>query len=140
MNKENETLNAIQKHLEFTQAEAEQFMENPRNQDILPKIGNLINTVLTFKVIEAKGCGCQHRVGQEIRVRGDGIILSENESEGPCVYLIQALVPVVYGAQEFIYAGLNPEDLRFKQVGCFDVGLSCGGIGNVVVELEVKKT
>ena len=135
MGQNNPVLEMIQRHLGFSESEAEHFMENPRNKEVLPCFAKLVKTRFVFRIIEAKGCGCRHMTGQEIAVRGDGVILNGNGSEGPCIYLVQAMVPVVYGAQEFIYAGLDPNNLKFKQVGCFDVGLSCKGIGHVVVEL-----
>lgn len=125
-------------HLGFSDEETGRFMENPRNRAILPRLGQLMKTRLVFSVIEAKGCGCRHRTGQEIVLRGDGVLLPGENGEGPCVYLVQAMVPLVYGAQEFIYAGMDPNGMKFRQVGCFDVGLSCGGIGHVVVELRAE--
>ena len=136
MKKESIT-SSIQEFLGFDASEAESFMDNERNRVVLGKIGSLINTRFVFRVIEAKGCGCRHRIGQEICIRGDGVIISDKNADGTCVFLVQAMVPVVFAAQELIYAGLDPGKLFFRHVGCFDVGLSCGGIGHVAVELNV---
>jgi hypothetical protein len=36
------------------------------------------------------------------------------------------------------YAGVDANDIRFKRVGCGDVGLQCGGWGHIVMELKVE--
>ncbi len=127
---------SIQEFMGFSEEEARAFMDSQRNRDVMSKFGTLMNTRLVFTVVEAKGCSCRHRPGQAITIRGDGMLLSEG-GESVCAYLVQAMIPAVYGAQEFIYAGLDPQKLKFRRAGCFDVGLSCGGIGHVVVELNV---
>jgi hypothetical protein len=45
------------------------------------------------------------------------------------------LLPAV---SEMIYAGVDPNTIRFKRTGCFDVGLDCGGWGRVTLEMRVK--
>jgi uncharacterized repeat protein (TIGR04076 family) len=138
MNPKNTANAMIGEYLGYSESETEQFMGNPRNREVLSMIGDLTKTGFIFRVIEAKGCGCRHRTGQEITVRGDGVIIGGEEGAGPCVYLVQAMVPLVYGAQEFFYAGMDPNALKFRQAGCFDVGLACKGIGHVVVELRAE--
>ncbi len=140
METKNTTHAMVGKHLGFSESETIQFMESSRNQLVLARIGDLIKTRFVFRVIEAKGCGCRHRPDQEIVVRGDGVVMGAAGTDGPCVYLVQALTPLVYGAQEFIYAGMDPNTLKFRQVGCFDVGLQCQGIGHVVVEFRAERT
>ena len=34
--------------------------------------------------------------------------------------------------------GVDPNETRFKRVGCFDVGVRCGGWGHIVMELKVE--
>jgi len=49
-----------------------------------------------------------------------------------------AFSPCVYVANELYYAGVDPNETRFKRVRCFDVGVRCGGWGNIVMELKVE--
>ena len=46
---------------------------------------------------------------------------------------------LIYSAQELFYAGVDPNDMRFKRIGCVDVGVSCGGWGHVVMEVRVEE-
>jgi hypothetical protein len=41
-------------------------------------------------------------------------------------------------AQELFYAGVDPNEMRFKRVNCGDVGLECGGWGHLVMEIKVE--
>ncbi len=36
------------------------------------------------------------------------------------------------------YAGIEPNEMRFRRAGCFDVGVQCGGWGHIVMELGVE--
>jgi hypothetical protein len=45
---------------------------------------------------------------------------------------------MVFAANEMLYAGVDPNEMRFRRAGCFDVGLQCGGWGRVVLELRVE--
>jgi hypothetical protein len=40
---------------------------------------------------------------------------------------------------ELLYAGIDPNEMRFKRFGCVDVGIKCGGWGHVVMELSVEE-
>ena len=44
---------------------------------------------------------------------------------------------MIFAANELFYAGVDPNEMRFKRAGCFDVGVQCGGWGRVVLELSV---
>ena len=46
---------------------------------------------------------------------------------------------LVFTANEMIYAGINPNEIRFKRSGCFDVGIECGGWGRIVLEVSMEK-
>ena len=39
---------------------------------------------------------------------------------------------------EMIYAGVDPNEMRFKRSACFDVGLECGGWGRIVMEIRFE--
>lgn len=41
-------------------------------------------------------------------------------------------------ANELFYAGVDPNGMRFRRVGCFDVGVRCGGWGHIVMELKME--
>ena len=58
--------------------------------------------------------------------------------EKVCGYSLSSALMMVFAANEMLYAGVDPNQIRFKRAGCFDVGLQCGGWGRVVLELRVE--
>jgi hypothetical protein len=34
---------------------------------------------------------------------------------------------------------VDPDSLRFRRTGCFDVGVRCGGWGHIVMEVRVQE-
>ncbi|MEE9400694.1 MAG: hypothetical protein V3V32_01600 [Dehalococcoidia bacterium] len=44
----------------------------------------------------------------------------------------------IFASNELFYAGVDPNEMRFKRAGCFDVGVRCGGWGNIVMEIRVE--
>jgi hypothetical protein len=44
----------------------------------------------------------------------------------------------IFTANELLYAGVDPNEMRFKHSGCFDVGVECGGWGRIVMETSVE--
>ncbi|MFA5263549.1 MAG: hypothetical protein WC378_06955, partial [Opitutaceae bacterium] len=55
-----------------------------------------------------------------------------------CAYSLSSASMMVFAANEMIYAGVDPNKIRFKRASCFDVGLQCGGWGRIVLELRVE--
>ena len=55
-----------------------------------------------------------------------------------CIHALSAAAPLVYAADELMYAGVDPNEMRFNRAGCIDVGLACGGWGRIVMELQVE--
>jgi len=136
MNENDSMLNMAQAYLNYSDDQLNDFKNNSNNMDILSKMPQILETKFTFEVVEANGCVCQHQVGQKIVINGDGSIATKEGPEKICVYLLQSITPLIFSAQEFIYAGLNPNKIKIKKLGCFDVGVKCGGIGHVAIELK----
>ena len=134
-----ELLNLAQAAMNYTDEEVEVVKSNPKYLKIFQKTPEILNTEFIFEVDDAHGCACQHRKGQRIRVAADGSIICGQSPDRICVYLINAIGPIVYGAQEFIFAGLDPNELKFTTVGCFDNGVRCGGLGHVSLRFTSRK-
>ena len=123
----------------YSTAEMNTVASNPKYMKMLARAPQLMGTDFVFEVDSAHGCACQHQQGQKIVINGDGSLLGQDSPEKVCVYLLNAVVPIVYGAQEFVYAGLDPNELTFTQVGCFDNGVKCGGLGHVSVQFSARR-
>ena len=128
----------FQKRLGYTDAEMVKFRENPRNEDVLTKASALMNKTIILQVVESHGCNSRHKVGDRFYFDGAGNLLTEQCPKRICGYSLSSALMMVFTANEMIYAGLDPNEIRFKRAGCFDVGLECGGWGRIVLELHVE--
>lgn len=129
----------VQKRLGYTNEELEQFKQNPRNADVLAKGSNLMAKTIVLEVVESHGCNSQHKVGDKFFFDGAGNLLTELCPKKVCAYSLSSAVLMVFAANELIYAGVDPNEIRFRRAGCFDVGLQCGGWGRIVLELRVEE-
>ena len=136
MNKNKDLLKITQSIFKYTDEQMDVVTSNPKIMHVIEKIPQLISMDFIFEIDDAHGCGCQHQHGQKIIFNGNGSLNCKDSNANICMYLLQSLTPVIFGAQEFIYAGLDPNDMKFTKVGCLDVGVKCGGFGHVTVNFK----
>ncbi len=129
----------VQKRLGYTDEEMKIFRDNPRNVDILSKVPDLVNKTIIAEVVESQGCNSQHKVGDRFYFDSAGNLLATFSPKRICIYVLSVIVPQIFAATELLYAGVDPNEMRFKRAGCFDVGLACGGWGRIVLELKVEE-
>lgn len=55
-----------------------------------------------------------------------------------CAYALNAATMMVFASNELFYAGVDPNDMRFKRAACFDVGVRCGGWDRIVLEASAQ--
>jgi uncharacterized repeat protein (TIGR04076 family) len=127
----------IKKHLGYTNEEMELFRSNPRNEDVLSKAPALLSKTIVIEVVESAGCNSQHKVGDKFFFDGAGNLLTKRCPKKVCIYALNAATGMIFAANELFYAGVDPNEMRFKRAACFDVGVQCGGWGRVVLELRV---
>jgi uncharacterized repeat protein (TIGR04076 family) len=128
----------VQKHLGYSDEEMKKFRENPRNEDVVSKTGGLMNKSIILEVVESHGCNSQHRVGDKFYFDGAGNLLTEKCPKRICAYSLNSALMMIFAANEMILAGIDPNQIRFKRSSCFDVGLECGGVGRIVLELKAE--
>jgi uncharacterized repeat protein (TIGR04076 family) len=138
MNLDKPVWDAMQARLGYSDEEMKLFKENPRNEDVMSKAAALMNKTIVFEVVKSHGCNSGHKVGDKIYFDGAGNLLTKLAPKRICIYALGAMEKLIYGANELFYAGADPNDLRFNRVGCFDVGVQCGGWGNVVMEIRME--
>ena len=129
----------MKKHLGYNDEEMKKFRENPRNVDVLAKAPALMNKTIVVEVVESKGCLSQHKVGDKIIFDGGGNLLTKKNPKRICIYALAPIAQAIFAINELVYAGIDPNELRFKRAGCFDVGVDCGGWGHIVMEVRVEK-
>lgn len=128
----------MQERLGYTNEEMKVFREDPRNEDVISKAPGLINKTVVVEVKESHGCNSRHKVGDKFVFDGAGNLLATRSPKKICVYALSACATMIFTAGELILAGINPNEMRFKRAGCFDVGIQCGGWGRIVLELSVQ--
>ena len=127
----------FQKHLGYSDQEIAKFREDPRNQEALAKGAEMMNKTIVAEVVHSQGCNSQHKVGDKFYMDGVGNLISKLCPKRMCLYAVSALRPIVFAANELLYAGVDPGQIRFNRCGCADVGLECGGWGKIVMEVKV---
>jgi uncharacterized repeat protein (TIGR04076 family) len=131
--------NFYQQHLGYSDEEMKKFRENPRNEDVISKASALMNKTIVVEVVDSHGCNSQHKVGDKFYFDGAGNLLTKLCPKRICFGALHSMPTSIYAAQELFYAGVDPNEMRFKRTGCVDVGVNCGGWGHIVMELRLEE-
>ena len=129
----------MQNHLGYSNEEMKVFRGDPRNEDVLSKAADLMKKTIVVEVVDSHGCNSQHKVGDKFYFDGAGNLLTKLCPKKICVYALSAATSMIFASNELLYAGVDPNEMRFKRAGCFDVGVHCAGWGRVVLELSVQE-
>jgi len=138
MNVTQEIWDMMQKHLGYTDEEMKLFRADPKNEHIMKLSLALMNKTIVFEVVKSEGCNSQHRVGDKFYFDGAGNLITKLAPKRICVYALNGMAAPIFAMNELFYAGVDPNQMRFKRTSCFDVGVRCGGWGQVVVEMRVE--
>jgi uncharacterized repeat protein (TIGR04076 family) len=125
--------------LGYSDEELKKFKENPSNEDVISKVPDLMNRTIIFEVVASHGCASQHIKGDKFFFDGSGNLITKLSPKRICISALTSMAPLIAAANELCYAGLDSNELRFKRTACHDVGLQCGGWGNVAFEIKVEK-
>ena len=132
------TRNVIQKHFDYTDEEMKSFMGNPRNMDVLSKASLLMDKTIVLEVVDSHGCNSRHKTGDKFYFDGAGNLITKLSPKRICIYALSSVANLIFTSNELLYAGVDPNEMRFKRAGCFDVGVKCGGWGHIVLEIKVE--
>lgn len=133
-----ETWKFMQQHLGYTDEELELFRSNPKNVDIMSKAPELMNKTIIAEVVASHGCASQHKVGDRFYFDGAGNLITKLNPKRICVHALSVLSGPMVVVNELFYAGVDPNEMRLNRVGCFDVGIQCGGWGHIAMEIKVE--
>ncbi len=128
----------MKSRLGYTDEEMKAFRDNPRNADVLAKAPALLRKTIVLTVVASHGCNSGHRAGDRLCFDGAGNLLARRSPEKICIYALNAATALIFASNELFYAGVDPNEMRFRRAACFDVGVQCGGWGRVVLELGVE--
>src|SRR4030043_728298 len=132
-----EIWNFYQKHLGYSDEEIKKFKENPRNEDVVSKASALMEKPIVVEVVNAHGCNSQHKRGDKFYFDGSGNLLTKLCPSRICFGALNSMPQLIAMAHELFYAGVDPNEMRFKRANCSDVGLECGGWGRGVMEIRI---
>lgn len=133
-----DTWKLVQKHLGYSNEEMKIFRADPRNEDALLKTIPMLNKTFVAEVVESHGCDSGHKVGDKIYFDGRGIsLLTRLGPSRICIFALHSIALAMPAVAELFYAGVDPNQMRFKRFGCPDVGLKCGGWGHIVMEISM---
>jgi uncharacterized repeat protein (TIGR04076 family) len=138
MKVDKDILKFMQKHLGYTDEELEIFCSNPKNVDIISKAPGLMKKTIIAEVVASHGCNSQHHVGDKFYFDGAGNLITKLNPKRICVHALSALSGPIYVTNELFYAGVDPNEMRLNRVGCFDVGVRCGGWGHIAMEIKME--
>lgn len=138
MNVDEATWKFIKEHLGYTDEELELFRNNPKNVDIISKIPDLMGKSIVAEVVASHGCNSQHKVGDRFYFDSAGNLLTKLNPKRICIHALSVLSTPIFVVNELSFAGVDPNEMRFNRVGCFDVGVRCGGWGHIVMQVKVE--
>lgn len=134
-----DTWKMLQKHLGYTDEEMKIFRSNPRNEDALSKTAVMLNKTIVVEVMESHGCDARHKAGDKFYFDGRGVsLLTKLGPSKICIFALHSVALAMPALAELIYAGVDPNNMRFNRFGCSDVGVRCGGWGHIVMEVRVE--
>ena len=129
----------IQRRFGYNDTELESFKSNPRNLDLIARSKEFQNKHIVLEVVESKGCNSNHKVGDKFYFDYAGNLLTELCPSRVCGYSLNSALMMIFTANEMFFAGIDPNEIRFKRASCFDVGIECGGWGRIVLELKIEE-
>lgn len=93
---------------------------------------------IVAEVLEAKNCASGYRAGDRFIMDVDGNFITKLCPKRLCVYAVANLALPVALINERFSEGLDPNAFHFvHQVSCPDVGVACGGYGQVRMRVRV---
>ncbi|MEJ2096401.1 MAG: hypothetical protein P8Y38_04520 [Deltaproteobacteria bacterium] len=128
----------IRNRLNLEDREWADIESNPRFQDLFQNAVKASRYRLVAEVIQSKGCHSKHRIGQKLIFDSSGNLLTEENPERICVFLMPNLTVLINAFFENLMNGRDPNEVMFNTTGCFDTGPACGGWGQGVVRMKAE--
>ncbi len=132
----------IEERLGFTDEELRLFRNLPTNHKMLTTkaMTNIVNTNVVFEVVASRACNTRHKVGEKIYFNAERGMLAHKGPEYICPFLMPVMTRVMHMIQDRIWEGLDdplPSVVRIG--GCDDIGVECGGVGKVLLEVKIAQ-
>ena len=129
----------IRQRLKLDDQEWEIIKENPKFQRLFKNAIDASKYRLVAEVIDSKGCHSRHIVGQKLIFDNSGNLLTKENPDRVCSFLMPNLTLLINAFFENMMNGRDPNEVMFNTTGCFDTGPYCGGWGHVVIKMTAVK-
>ena len=128
----------IRQRLDLEDGDWKTIEKNPKFQRLFENALEASRYRLVAEVIESKGCHSGHTVGQKLIFDNSGNLLTKENPDRICCFLMPNLTVLINVFFENMMNGRDPNEVMFNTTGCFDTGPSCGGWGHVVVKVRAE--
>ena len=128
----------IRKRLDLEDEEWSIIEKNPKFQRLFENAIDASRYRLVAEVIESRGCHSGHVVGQKLIFDSSGNLLTRENPDRVCAFLMPNLTLLINAFFENLMNGRDPNEVMFNTTGCFDTGPACGGWGHVVVRMTAE--
>lgn len=135
---ENQIAKLIRKRLKLEDQEWVLIEKNPKFQRLFKNALEASKYRLIAEVIESKGCHSGHVVGQRLIFDNSGNLLTKENPDRVCSFLMPNLTVLINAFFENMMNGRDPNEVMFNTTGCFDTGPGCGGWGHIVVKMKAE--
>ncbi|MGB9628574.1 MAG: hypothetical protein ACPL6D_07925 [Thermodesulfobacteriota bacterium] len=135
---ESQMANLIRKRLKLEDQEWALIEKNPKFQRLFKNALKASKYRLVAEVIESKGCHSGHVVGQRLIFDNSGNLLTKENPDRVCCFLMPNLTVLINAFFENMMNGRDPNEVMFNTTGCYDTGPGCGGWGHVVVKMRAE--
>jgi uncharacterized repeat protein (TIGR04076 family) len=91
------------------------------------------------EVIRSENCSFKLKKGDKLVFGSAGILLPDESTASLCLWAIAPLLPFNYMIYDRLYEKLDPNGVFPDHVRCTDVGVACGGFGEVLFRISCQK-
>ena len=128
---------AVQQRVGYTDAELAIFKKRkfPHKMLRTSVINNVLRTNVIFEVVKSSNCNVGHKVGDKIYFNAEGYMITRKCPDKICPAIMPFMTRMIWLIQERLFEGLDPQPL-YPCGHCDDVGVDCGGMGQVLLETK----
>jgi hypothetical protein len=135
---ENQLAEMIRKRLKLDNQEWAIIEQNPKFKRLFKNAIEASKYRLVAEVIYSKGCHTGHVVGQRLIFDNAGNLLTKENPDRICSFLMPNLTILINAFFENMMNGRDPNEVMFNTTGCYDTGPLCGGWGHIVVKMTAE--
>lgn len=129
----------LQKYLGYNEKELAILRSTPKYVKMVEQTPQFTTHKIIAEVIKSHGCHSQLKVGDKIVMNGNGQLIRDECPEKICIWALAPLAGIVNAVFERFVEQLDPNGLVFNIVSCQDVGVECGGWGQILMKVRIEE-